>query len=200
MKRAIIFILILVLAGCQTQIVCNKPYILVGTSCCLDQNDNLICDEDEQKLGLLENKADSVSGNVVLEAKSREQFLDERLAEINNNIAASNPNIAASNITTNSSENSSSSSSSSSAPQPETPPASETPQEQTSSGDPECVALGCPDGTNYVGSINSDKYHKCSCRWAHEDQGGIKKENLNCFKDKSDAESQEYIPCSVCDP
>ena len=26
---------------------CNKPYILVGTDCCLDQNDNAICDSDE---------------------------------------------------------------------------------------------------------------------------------------------------------
>ena len=29
------------------QVTCNKPYILVGTSCCLDQNDNSICDVDE---------------------------------------------------------------------------------------------------------------------------------------------------------
>jgi micrococcal nuclease len=29
------------------QVTCNKPYILVGTSCCLDQNDNSICDKDE---------------------------------------------------------------------------------------------------------------------------------------------------------
>lgn len=27
---------------------CNKPYILVGNSCCLDQNNNGICDTDEQ--------------------------------------------------------------------------------------------------------------------------------------------------------
>jgi hypothetical protein len=27
--------------------VCNKPYILVGVDCCLDQNDNSICDKDE---------------------------------------------------------------------------------------------------------------------------------------------------------
>lgn len=28
-------------------IVCNEPYIRYGASCCLDQNDNIICDEDE---------------------------------------------------------------------------------------------------------------------------------------------------------
>ena len=35
--------------GCKQQptAVCNKPYILVGTDCCLDQNDNGICDSDE---------------------------------------------------------------------------------------------------------------------------------------------------------
>lgn len=28
-------------------VVCNSPYIRVGTECCLDQNDNNICDLDE---------------------------------------------------------------------------------------------------------------------------------------------------------
>ncbi|HII15729.1 MAG TPA: hypothetical protein HA362_05445 [Nanoarchaeota archaeon] len=55
---AIIFLtlilLTLALAGCKQQEVsvsptCNKPYILVGTGCCLDTNDNLICDTDETK-------------------------------------------------------------------------------------------------------------------------------------------------------
>ncbi len=31
----------------NTAVTCNKPYILVGTSCCLDVNDNAICDRDE---------------------------------------------------------------------------------------------------------------------------------------------------------
>jgi micrococcal nuclease len=38
---------IVVLNKTSQNIVCNKPYILVGTSCCLDQNDNSICDRDE---------------------------------------------------------------------------------------------------------------------------------------------------------
>jgi predicted TIM-barrel fold metal-dependent hydrolase len=29
------------------EVVCNAPYILVGTACCLDQNANSICDKDE---------------------------------------------------------------------------------------------------------------------------------------------------------
>jgi hypothetical protein len=46
----LISIILLVLIGCSTQptVVCNKPYILVGTECCLDQNDNSVCDKDEK--------------------------------------------------------------------------------------------------------------------------------------------------------
>ena len=41
-------IAIIFISGCtQTGAVCNKPYILVGNSCCLDKNDNGICDSDE---------------------------------------------------------------------------------------------------------------------------------------------------------
>jgi len=36
------------ISGCpEAQPTCNSPYILVGTSCCLDQNSNDICDSDE---------------------------------------------------------------------------------------------------------------------------------------------------------
>lgn len=35
--------------GCQQKIVCNKPYILVGNSCCLDKNNDEICDKDQQE-------------------------------------------------------------------------------------------------------------------------------------------------------
>src|SRR3989339_904104 len=31
----------------EKAIVCNTPYIRVGIECCLDQNDNKICDKDE---------------------------------------------------------------------------------------------------------------------------------------------------------
>ena len=47
----VMFLLFLVfIVGCfnkEKQIVCNKPYILVGVECCLDKNDNSICDKDE---------------------------------------------------------------------------------------------------------------------------------------------------------
>ncbi|MCX6742050.1 MAG: PsbP-related protein [Candidatus Pacearchaeota archaeon] len=50
---SLLIIGILFIAGCNqttNQQTCNKPYILVGTSCCLDQNDNSICDTDETSI------------------------------------------------------------------------------------------------------------------------------------------------------
>lgn len=41
---------LLVFIGCQERVVCNSPYILKGTECCLDNNANSICDTDEQQL------------------------------------------------------------------------------------------------------------------------------------------------------
>lgn len=52
MKKITLFgvlVLVLILAGCGQKIVCNKPYILVGSECCLDKDDNGICDKDEIK-------------------------------------------------------------------------------------------------------------------------------------------------------
>jgi len=41
-------VLLLIMVSCtSTPVVCNKPYILVGTDCCLDKDDNSICDSDE---------------------------------------------------------------------------------------------------------------------------------------------------------
>ena len=40
-------VLVSLLAGCTNSVVCNKPYIQVGSACCLDANDNSICDSDE---------------------------------------------------------------------------------------------------------------------------------------------------------
>ena len=39
----------LFIVGCQQNVVCTKPYILIGNSCCLDKNNNGICDKDEQE-------------------------------------------------------------------------------------------------------------------------------------------------------
>jgi len=39
------------LSGCVEQPTCNSPYILVGSSCCLDTNNNSICDSDDAVAG-----------------------------------------------------------------------------------------------------------------------------------------------------
>jgi len=62
-------------------------------------------------------------------------------------------------------------------------------------GDPECEELGCPECTNFVGSVNSDKYHYCSCSYAKV----INPENLVCFSTKEEAEEQDYVQSS-CQP
>ncbi|MDO8511419.1 MAG: hypothetical protein Q7S55_04610 [Nanoarchaeota archaeon] len=55
MKKIIISLILIVtfVVGCVPT-TCNQPYILVGNSCCLDQNDNGICDSDETVFEKLE--------------------------------------------------------------------------------------------------------------------------------------------------
>lgn len=74
MKKNIIGLIILsfLMVGCTQQITCNKPYILVGTECCLDQNDNSICDSDEA----IETIEESVE---VKENESEEEIEEEYL-------------------------------------------------------------------------------------------------------------------------
>lgn len=48
----------------------------------------------------------------------------------------------------------------------------------------------------YVGSVNSNKYHRLSCKWAKK----IKPKNAVYFKDKKEAEEKGYKPCKVCKP
>ena len=52
MKKMIFVLLVIVMfvaVGCSkpAAVVCNAPYIQKGTVCCLDQNNNKICDSDE---------------------------------------------------------------------------------------------------------------------------------------------------------
>lgn len=52
-----------------------------------------------------------------------------------------------------------------------------------------CVELGCPSDTEFVGSLNSDKYYPCDCRYA----SSILSENVICFFSTEDAENQNYV-------
>jgi outer membrane biogenesis lipoprotein LolB len=49
---------------------------------------------------------------------------------------------------------------------------------------------------NYVGSINSDKYHYPDCEWAQK----IKPENEVWFSSPEEARKAGYKPCKVCSP
>jgi hypothetical protein len=59
-------------------------------------------------------------------------------------------------------------------------------------GDPLCEELGCPYGTNFVGSKNSDLYHYCHCSSAKR----IKEENLVCFFTEEEAQEKGYTQSS----
>ncbi len=56
-----------------------------------------------------------------------------------------------------------------------------------------CELLGCPEGSKYAGSVNSNKFHLCSCRWAKR----ISEKNLICFKTSLDAAEKGYEPGCV---
>ncbi|MFC1774975.1 hypothetical protein ACFLZN_01520 [Nanoarchaeota archaeon] len=49
--KFLLLVFLLSVIGCDTisidGVTCNKPYIKVGKECCLDQNENSICDSDE---------------------------------------------------------------------------------------------------------------------------------------------------------
>lgn len=69
-------------------------------------------------------------------------------------------------------------------------------EEEKIEEDEACIALGCEEGSKYVGSKNSDKYHLCDCVWATK----IKPENIICFDSIEGATEQGYIPCKTCNP
>jgi len=59
-------------------IVCNKPYIQVGQDCCLDKDDNTICDKDEVEADEMEE------GNVIDipdEEKKTEEVIREEVVK-----------------------------------------------------------------------------------------------------------------------
>lgn len=51
-----------------------------------------------------------------------------------------------------------------------------------------CQNLNCPKDTLYVGSVNSDKYYVCDCRYSKI----IKPENLICFSSDKEATDKGY--------
>ena len=52
------------------------------------------------------------------------------------------------------------------------------------------------EGTVYVGSKNSTKYHYTWCKWAQR----IKPDNKVVFNSAKEAVDAGYVPCKVCKP
>lgn len=48
----------------------------------------------------------------------------------------------------------------------------------------------------YVGSVNSNIYHKPNCEWAQKINSG----NLVQFSSRKEAQDMNYRPCKVCNP
>ncbi len=70
-------VVIIVLSSCQLQtktseVTCNKPYIQVGLSCCLDKNSNQICDSDEtfKSSNTLDNTPNDENEKITVSQKS----------------------------------------------------------------------------------------------------------------------------------
>ncbi len=53
-----------------------------------------------------------------------------------------------------------------------------------------CENLGCPIGTKYVGSKNSNVFHECDCSYAI----AILPENRVCFNSTEEAQEKQYRP------
>ncbi len=96
-KTSFIFfsLFVIILSSCTPQnqpVVCNKPYILVGNSCCLDSNNNNICDNDEKqedKKDVSETKKpvmDEEKKEVTATAKKQTYSIDNIQADVSNAI------------------------------------------------------------------------------------------------------------------
>lgn len=60
--------------------------------------------------------------------------------------------------------------------------------------DGESVASDKQEKCEFVGSKNSNKYHKKTCSWATR----IKESNRVCFESIDDAKNKGYIPAGCC--
>lgn len=66
--------------------------------------------------------------------------------------------------------------------------------QENEDGDSNCESLGCSEGTQFVGSVNSDVYHQCHCSYAKR----ILEENLVCFVNKEEAIGKGYRAAKRC--
>lgn len=55
-KLIALVVVVVLVSGCTQKPTCNKPYILVGGECCLDENDDRICDRNEVVNGIMKEE------------------------------------------------------------------------------------------------------------------------------------------------
>jgi len=72
----VILSLLIIISGCVEEVICNPPYIQVGNECCLDLNDNNICDSDEE--GTVTTTTTSVLETTTTVVSQRKGDLDVR--------------------------------------------------------------------------------------------------------------------------
>ena len=90
MKKIILALLILavlILSGCKNDvtggtIICNKPYMLAGDDCCLDKNDNSICDRDEIEEEAQQETAEPPKEEPVAEPEPEPEEIEAEAEEI----------------------------------------------------------------------------------------------------------------------
>ncbi len=77
----VLILFVLVLAGCtQRNAECTAPYIAKGAECCLDRNENNICDEDEtSKVTAVVKDRPVVMYEEVCDATSRFECLEKKI-------------------------------------------------------------------------------------------------------------------------
>lgn len=92
MKRLFLFviplILLIIIACTPQENVCNKPYIGVGNECCLDINENKICDNDEKQLNICQKPYIQIGLNCCIDGndnsicdKDEDGMLETKLSE-----------------------------------------------------------------------------------------------------------------------
>jgi len=83
---SVLVVLVLITACSGPRIVCNKPYIRVGTECCLDYNNNAVCDKDESLIKNIESTDVTGSAVEVLNTETEKTVEEENLTTETENL------------------------------------------------------------------------------------------------------------------